>query len=275
MNQLEGNITLSKRLAGHKVWKREPMCAGAAWVDLLMLANDKPADIFLHGEAVHLERGQLGWSIFNLAERWRRSREWTTKYLRDLQDDGQIILDASRRKTVITVCNYEAFQTTEPTSEEATEPTTVPATAPTQKLETGIGKGNSDPPPAEIPSDDVVGEFCACFKDLARGIEGIPETWWSGWLAYCVSGSRPFPRDWIRALVLAHRSDWLNPHSPGHAKARFNISAQAQNPAGEKKPRRERGEILQELSIEQFRAKRRGGNEAAIAALQEELKNAR
>lgn len=270
MNELAGNIKISKRLAGHKVWKREPLCAGAAWVDLLMLANDKPADIYLHGEAVHLERGQLGWSIFNLAERWRRSREWATKFLRDLQDDGQIILDANRRKTVITICNYEAFQTTEPASEETTEPTTVPTTAPTQKLETGIGKGNADHLYREIPSDGEVAAFCLGFKDLARGIEGIPMEWWIGWFAWRVAQPY-FPLDWKRALALAHLSDWINPTSPGHAKARFKFSAQAGNSASEKKPRRERGEILQEMAM----AKKTGASETEIAALQEELKNAR
>lgn len=218
MNELGGTIKISRRLAGHKVWQREPKCAGAAWVDLLLLANDKPADVFLHGEQVHLERGQLGWAILSLSDRWRRSREWTTKFLRDLQDDGQIVLDANRRRTIITICNYDAFQTSEPTTDEATEPATASTT---EQAQNGNGKGNEkkngegEVPPVEIPSDDEVKTYCAQHFDLARGIHGIPELWWRGWLANALS--RPqFPRGWQRCLVNAFIGDWVS----GHPKAR-------------------------------------------------------
>jgi hypothetical protein len=273
MNELKGNLTLTKRLRRHAVWLREPPSYGQAWVDLLLLANDKPRAVVIHGEAIELKRGQLAWSIRTLEREWNRSAEWIDRFLKFCRDESMILVDSTRRRTVITILNYEAYQTqppeTEPGTDSETEPGTKPGSEPEQKLETGIGRGNWEGPAAEIPSDIEVRDYCASYKDLAHGIEGIPPEWWTGWFAARIAHWR-YAFDWKRALVFAHLSDWLNPVSPGHAKARFNLSAQAGNPASEKKPRRERGEILQELSL----AQKNGATAAEIAALKEELKNA-
>lgn len=274
MNELSGKIKVSKRIRNHPVWLREPASYGQAWIDLLLLANDQPRRVVINGESIELKRGQLAWSIRTLEREWNRSRDWIDRFLQFCKDETMLLVDSTRRRTVITILNYEAYQTSEPQTdletEHETEHETAPPTVHQQKVELGIGRGNSDPLPVEIPSDADVEAFCRDFKDLQRGIEGIPEVWWSGWVASRVS-MQSFPRDWKRALVLAHRSDWLNPGSPGHAKARFNISANAQNASGEKKPARERGEILQELSL----AQKNGATAEEIAALKEELKNAR
>lgn len=273
MNDLKGNLTLTKRLRRHSVWLREPPSYGQAWVDLLLLANDKPRSVVIHGETIDLKRGQLAWSIRTLEREWNRSAEWIERFLKFCRDESMILVDSTRRRTLITILNYEAYQTnapeTEPGTDTETEPDTKPGTEPEQKLETGIGRGNLEGTATEIPSDLEVQEFCASYQDLARGIEGIPSAWWTGWFANRIAHWRS-PFDWKRSLVMAHLSDWLNPASPGHAKARFNVSAKAQTHSGEKKARRERGEVLQELAI----ARKKGAPETEIAALQEELKNA-
>lgn len=269
MNELKGNLTLTKRLRKHSVWLREPPSYGQAWVDLLLLANDRDRSTVLNGEAVDLKRGQLCWSQRALEREWNRSGEWIQRFLKFCRDESMILVDANSRRTVITILNYEAYQTvSEPGTKPDAEPGGETVSEPGRNVETGIGRGNADHQPVEIPSDAEVKSFCVGFKDLQQGIEGIPEVWWAGWLAARVSMSS-FPRDWKRALMLAHRSDWMNPGSPGHAKARFNLSAQAQNPSGEKKARRERGEILQELSL----AKKGGATPAEIEILKKELSN--
>jgi hypothetical protein len=275
MNELKGNLTLTKRLRKHSVWLREPPSYGQAWVDLLLLANDRDRATVLNGETVELKRGQLCWSQRALEREWNRSGEWIQRFLKFCRDESMILVDSNSRRTVITILNYDAYQ---PGSETVSEPGTRPdaepgsetVSEPGRKMETGIGRGNWEGQAAEIPSDIEVRDYCAAYKDLAHGIEGIPPEWWTGWFAARIAHWR-FAFDWKRALAFAHLSDWLNPQSPGHAKARFNLSARAGNSTSEKKSRRERGEILQELSL----AQKNGATAAEIAALKEELKNDR
>jgi hypothetical protein len=270
MNEILGNLTLTRRLRKHAIWHREPPSYGQAWVDLLLLTNDKDRDITLNGETFELKRGQLAWSQRGLEREWERSREWIQRFIRFCQDESMIKVETSARRTIITVLNYDTYQTSEQTSLLTSEPATEQTSEQARNVERVIVRGKGEPATIEIPSDEEIAGFCLGFKDLQRGIEGIPEVWWTGWFAVRVS-AQFFPRDWKRALAFAHRSDWLNPLSPGHAKARFNLSARAGNTASEKKSRRERGEILQELSL----AQKNGATAAEIAALKEELKNDR
>lgn len=120
---------------------------------------------------------------------------------------------------------------TEPPSDSTSDSTTEPATEPSADSTHNrvMGKGNrvngkgvsglrpqARPPeggPSLIPTDAEVAEFCAGYQDLARGIDGIPEGWWSGWLANKLGDHRrPFPANWKRVLALAFTSDFQNRH---------------------------------------------------------------
>lgn len=162
--QLTGSITVSRRLAGHWVWQREPLCAGAAWLDLLMLARTDAGEITINGSPVALARGDVGWAQHSLAEKWKRSREWVSRFLDECADRGMVELRPvspgnPRRGTVIRILNYDAYNrevtTTDPASESATDPTTDPASNPTQrgKKEEEEGRGkHAREEFAEIPS---------------------------------------------------------------------------------------------------------------------------
>ena len=63
-----------------------------------------------------------------------------------------------------------------------------------------------------LPTDEEVAEFCAGFQDLSRGVAGIPEGWWRGWLAHALGSGRVWPVDWQRALKNAFLADFANRH---------------------------------------------------------------
>ena len=139
-----------------------------------------------------------------------RSREWVTSFLKYAQDQGSIIVKTSATGTVITIVNYDVYQLDDPAAEPTPDQTPNPAHKGKGVMVKGNGKGVSDP--TEVPSDEEVGAFCAGFVDLALGIQGIPEGWWTGWLANQLGTGRPFPRHWQRMLALAFKSDFANRH---------------------------------------------------------------
>lgn len=278
MADLSGDVRVFKRLRRHAVWRRDPACYGRAWVDLLLLAVDAasaPQKVYVQGTEIVLERGQVGWSQSRLAEEWNRSREWVIQFLKWCQDQGMIMLETTARGTVITILNYDAYQTAEPTTDLATgqtaEPTTQPpanpATDPTHKgkgeRERVNGKGERPAPvsvpqggpggPTAVPSDDEVGAFCAGFQDLARGIVGIPEGWWRGWLANLLQSTRPWPGDWQRALKNAFLGDWAARHpkavGPGPGSGARGAGQESPKNAG-KTGGRTMGQLRFELSRE-------------------------
>lgn len=117
-----------------------------------------------------------------------------------------------------------------------------------------MGNGGSvSPPNTVIPSDAEFAAFCAAWPgDLSRGIPGgIPEAWWTGWLANKLTDEKRFPRDWRRVLELAFRGDWLN----GHPKARLlqKKSPGDPTPANGRSVPQARFEISRELADVQAR----------------------
>jgi hypothetical protein len=76
---LAGSVRIHKRVRCNKVWQREPFTYGQAWIDLLLLAVDAssaPQAVWLRGEQIKLQLGQVGWIVAALAAEWQRSRKW-------------------------------------------------------------------------------------------------------------------------------------------------------------------------------------------------------
>lgn len=120
----EGWVKIHRKLQDNKVWLSEPFTRAQAWVDLILLANHKDGYIRVAGERIDLKRGQCGWSILNLSKRWKWSRGKTTRFLKELANDAQITLKTDTRNSIITICNYNDFQsndTTDSTTDDTTD----------------------------------------------------------------------------------------------------------------------------------------------------------
>ena len=107
---LKGQICLVRALADHAIWQGDLALRGA-WVDLLLRANTEDALLMQRGEAVEVRRGQLAWSVKGLADKWLCCEEKAAKYLAWFAKVGCIRVESTKRRTLITILNYDIYQT--------------------------------------------------------------------------------------------------------------------------------------------------------------------
>ena len=107
-----GYILLYRDIEDCWIWDNdEPYSKGQAWVDLLMLVNHRDAKTTFNGEIITVERGQRITSSRVLGERWGWSKDKVLRFLRLLESDNMVKIECDSSKTLLTVVNYDKFQT--------------------------------------------------------------------------------------------------------------------------------------------------------------------
>lgn len=107
---MAGYFSIERNLLQHTLWLAEPFTRGQAWVDLIGLANHKNGFIRVAGVRIDILRGQCGWSELNLSKRWKWSRGKVQRFLVELKAMEMVTIKTSTRNTIITICNYEIYQ---------------------------------------------------------------------------------------------------------------------------------------------------------------------
>jgi len=107
---MQGWIKLHRSISENDLWMSEPFTYGQAWVDLLLNASHKDSSFFIRGIEISLKRGDLGWSEVTLSKRWKWSRGKVRRYLGMLKTRGMIVQQANQYTSVITICNYDSYQ---------------------------------------------------------------------------------------------------------------------------------------------------------------------
>ena len=112
-----GWIKLHRCLFSSSMWTNEVFTRAQAWIDLIGLANYQDGFIRIQGIKVDVLRGELAISEENLAIRWKWSRGKVRRFLQELRDEAMITKEnhakQDRRKAVITILNYEKYQSDE------------------------------------------------------------------------------------------------------------------------------------------------------------------
>lgn len=116
-------IKIHRQLKQHPLWLEEPFTRGQAWVDMLMMANWAPGFIRVRGVRVDLKRGQLPASFRFLAGRWRWSTGKVERFLSELETMTQIETQKGNVTQVLTIVNYERYQSDEYTDEDTSRDT--------------------------------------------------------------------------------------------------------------------------------------------------------
>lgn len=106
----QGYIKLHRQLQDCLVWDDKPFNMGAAWVDLLLLANHEDKETIFDKKPILVKRGQRITSVRILSDRWGWGNEKTLKFLRILESQNMITRDTNSRRTLITIVNYDIYQ---------------------------------------------------------------------------------------------------------------------------------------------------------------------
>ena len=92
-----------------------------AWADLQLQAAEAPAVVYVRGEKINMQRGQVLTTIKELATRWNTSRQTANKYLEEYRTEGRLTLD-DRAGLVLLSCSDETC-TVQTTTVQGTDDT--------------------------------------------------------------------------------------------------------------------------------------------------------
>jgi hypothetical protein len=112
-NGESGWICMYRSLGQSSLWLTETFTRGQAWADMLLLANYSDGFIRVRGNRVTVKRGQLGWSMLKLSQRWDWSRDKVKRFFNELESNGMIQQQTSRVTSIITIINYDLYQNIE------------------------------------------------------------------------------------------------------------------------------------------------------------------
>jgi len=108
----EGYISVFRQVTEHELWQDKPFSKGHAWVDLLLLAFFKEKKMMIGNNDVIIKRGQLLTTFRFLEDRWGWSNTKVNNFLAYLVMQKMISKENINKKTLITIENYEDYQTT-------------------------------------------------------------------------------------------------------------------------------------------------------------------
>lgn len=117
-----GFFAVHRGVWDHPSFAAEPFTEREAWMWLISTAVWKPTKVRSGRKTIELQRGQLVFSERFLAEKWKWSKSAVRRFLKRTTDDHMIELLADREATLITICNYDKYQTPRTTGEPQTEP---------------------------------------------------------------------------------------------------------------------------------------------------------
>ena len=103
-------FAVNRSLLNSDRWLSETFTRGQAWVDLFGLAQHPHGYFRVRGIRVDVKRGQLAHSQLTLATRWKWSRNKVRRYLKELENNKDIVQQNNEVTTVITILRYGFWQ---------------------------------------------------------------------------------------------------------------------------------------------------------------------
>ncbi len=133
----KGYIKLHRKFFSNALWKEARTYSDCeAWLDLIMSARYEatPHTESIGGREISYGRGQYPASIRYLAQRWNWSTRIVRNYLTLLKKRGMITIDNSQGLNIITLCNYEQYNSTVTVESTPEEPPVTNEIKPTQEM---------------------------------------------------------------------------------------------------------------------------------------------
>ena len=118
----KGWIKIHRKILDCSIWNsREPFDKRSAWIDILLSASHKDLNLMIGGINEKIPRGRFMFSIEKLCDRWGWSRNRVKRFLALLEREQMIETKRTNKGTLISVLNYNAFQSVEEVTEKETE----------------------------------------------------------------------------------------------------------------------------------------------------------
>lgn len=112
-NLYAGYVALFRSIKNHWLWKESRVKTHfEAWVDLLLRASHNDQKEPVGVDFITVKRGQVLTSQLQLSKEWFWSRKKVNHFLMVLQKDGMLVVNASSKWSMITICNYATYQNT-------------------------------------------------------------------------------------------------------------------------------------------------------------------
>lgn len=117
-----GWIAIDRKLLDSAIWNTgEAFTKGQAWVDLLLSANYEDTEQFIGYEVIKIPRGTYMTTIRDLSKRWDWSTSKVLNFLHFLEKQKMLTLKANTKKTLISIVNYENYQSEKNTKKTQSE----------------------------------------------------------------------------------------------------------------------------------------------------------
>jgi hypothetical protein len=216
---VSGFYLLHRGWRSNPVFQDEPCSEREAWVWLIEEAAWQDRRQRIGKVIVSVKRGQLAVSTRFLAEAWGWAHSKARRFLERLEKEAMIDTAADTGVTIVTICNYERYQSPEFSGD--TDAGTAPAqkrhSSGTKQKEVKEGKEDTspfadaqgEPPPAEPDEPDLVlvktGKAEPVSLDTVKTMAGI-------WRDVC-GEVLPVPRALDKGRVAALRARYLDTFS--------------------------------------------------------------
>ncbi len=105
-----GWVKIYRKITNDPMYFSETFTRMQAWIDMILLANYSEGFFYIRGNKVTVNRGQIGYSQESLSKRWKWSRGKVKRFLKQLENDGKIVQQKSNVITLISIVNYDAYQ---------------------------------------------------------------------------------------------------------------------------------------------------------------------
>lgn len=153
---VSGYALIHRTLLGHPAFRNDAEAMAFAW--LVLRAQWKPVRVRYKDRRLDLQRGQLVVSVRDFATAMDRDKAWIERLLKRLKSETMIETHTETGLSVITICNYDQYQTGRDTGETSAE--TPRETGARQARDTEQrreqGKEESKPARKRVPRPDFI-----------------------------------------------------------------------------------------------------------------------
>lgn len=238
---MSGWIKVHRDVTEHPVFKGQPVRLGV-FVWLLCNVAWKPTRIDVQGKTVDVERGQICISLRKLAEQCGVTLKVVRSVLERLKMDTVVGTETVNGRTLITICNYDKYQTADDTSGTAEG---------TEKGTRGAQQGHIKEEGKKVKNSPN--------GERARGAR-LPDDWslpmdWGRWAL-----GEGWPEDVIRTEADKFRDHWISATGQSATKRDWLAAWRNWMRRVPKQPRKE---------VSHGRPQHRHSSEGVFAALRE------